>query len=150
MFWRESDPWGAWEPFRDYERLQAAMNQILSETRRTAPVTREYPLINIWSGEEHATICAEIPGVDPKDIDISIAADTVTIRGVRTETPRKETEKYLRRERGTGEFARTIQLPFQVAAEKVDASFRRGILYLSVPRAEADKPRKIIVKTATH
>lgn len=89
-----------------------------------------------------------MPGVSPKDIEISVQNDTLTLRGCRQPRDLEEGETYHRRERGCGRFARTLQLPFQVEPEGVEATFERGVLHISLPRAEADKPKKITVKMA--
>jgi HSP20 family protein len=70
------------------------------------------------------------------------------LTGKRVPEELKEGEKYHRRERGYGRFTRTFQLPFHVEANNVEAVFEKGILQISLPRAEADKPRKISVKAA--
>jgi HSP20 family protein len=89
-----------------------------------------------------------LPGVNSEDLDISVKENSVTIAGSRSSEELPEEANYLRRELRSGDFSRTFQLPFNVDANKVEATFENGILHLSVPRAEADKPRKIAVKSA--
>jgi HSP20 family protein len=112
---------------------------------RTAP---SYPAINVWTNEDGAVVTAEMPGVNPENIDISVVGDSLTLSGERNPESLEEGDKYHRRERGYGKFNRTFQLPFKVEADNVDALFENGILHLSLPRAEADKPKKITVKSA--
>jgi HSP20 family protein len=132
------------------ERLQREMNHLFSDSfslagGRTAP---NYPAMNVWTNEESAVITAELPGISPEDIDISVVGDTLTLSGERKLEELEEGDKYHRRERGYGKFSRTFQLPFKVEAEEVEALFERGVLHLSLPRAESDKPKKITVKSA--
>ncbi len=126
------------------------MNRLLSDwlgvmEDRPAPT---YPAMNVWMNEEGAIITAELPGIAPEDLDISVVGDTLTVSGERKPEELKEGETYHRRERGYGKFSRAFQLPFEVEADKVSATFKNGVLHITLPRAEADKPRKIAVKAA--
>ena len=86
--------------------------------------------------------------VDPETIELSVVGKSLTLRGARQSEELKEGETYHRRERWEGSFSKTVQLPFTVESDKVNARFTRGVLTVELPRAEAEKPRKIIVKTA--
>lgn len=137
-------------PWRQIERMQREMDQLLggfsaASRSRVAP---SFPAINVWLSEEGAVVTAELPGVDAENIDISVVGETLTLTGSRQPAELAEGEKYHRRERGFGKFTRTFQLPFTVEADKVEAKFDKGILHIFLPRAEAEKPRKIAVKTA--
>ena len=90
---------------------------------------------------------AEMPGVSVKDIDININGNELTISGQRNSDEIPEGAHYLRRERNFGKFARTIQLPFTVDPEKVEANFKDGVLTITLPKAEAEKPKKISIKS---
>src|SRR5690606_3404603 len=110
---------------------------------RVAP---RFPAINVWMSVEGAVVTAELPGVNPEDVDISVVGGTLTSTGSRQPDELKEGEKYHRRERRFCKFTRTFQLPFTVEADKVEAKFDKGVLHIALPRAEAEKPRKISVK----
>lgn len=138
-------------PWREIQRMQRDMDQIM----RTFPpfagssqVAPSFPAINIWLNEDGAAVTAELPGVKSEDLDISVVGETITLTGSRQPEELKEGEKYHRRERRFGKFTRTFQLPFTVETDKVDAKFDKGILQVFLPRAEAEKPRKITVKSA--
>jgi HSP20 family protein len=137
-------------PWQEIERMQREMDRLFNGfyNRPRFQSAPTFPAINVWTNQESAVITAELPGVNPEDIDISVVGETLTLTGARQPEELKEGEKYHRRERGYGKFTRTFQLPFLVEADKVEAVFNKGILHLSLPRAEADKPRKIAVKTA--
>ena len=150
MFRQPFDRYSYAPPWREMERLQREMNRLFADSfslagGRTAP---QYPAINVWTNEDGAVITAELPGVNIEDIDISVVGDTLTLNGTRQPDKLEEGEKYHRRERNYGNFNRTFQLPFHVEADKVEAIFEKGVLHLSLPRAEVDKPKKITVKTA--
>jgi HSP20 family protein len=135
---------GLTEPLREMQRLQGEMNRIFSVL--DTPLTQEFPPLNAWVGEADVVVTAELPGIDPVKVDISIVGDTLTISGSRDAESLKEKESYHRQERSHGRFTRTLQLPFHVETNKVDAKYDRGILQITLPRAEADKPRKISVR----
>ena len=137
-------------PWREMERLRREMNRLFDDSYagsggRTAP---NYPAMNIWTNEEGAVVTAELPGLSPDEIDIAVVGDMLTLTGERPALELPEEAKYHRRERNFGKFSRSFQLPFNVEVEKVEAVFKNGILHLSLPRAEVEKPKKITVKTA--
>jgi HSP20 family protein len=135
-------------PWQEMGRLQREVNQLFSDSfalagGRTVP---NYPAMNVWTNEDGAAITAELPGVNPEDIDISVVGDTLTLSGNRQPEELGDGDTYHRRERGYGQFTRTFQLPFPVEVDQTEAVFEKGVLHLSLPRAEADKPKKISVK----
>ena len=127
---------------RDMQRIQQQLNRMLS----VGEPNQEFPPIDVWASENGAIVQAEIPGIDSKDVEISLVNDTLTLRGSRNPDTLKDGETCHRQERGYGQFTRTIQLPFNIEADHVQARFTNGILEVTLPRAEADKPRKISVK----
>lgn len=133
--------------WREMDRLQREMNRLFSSYTpsrlRTAP---GYPALNIWENEDGQMVSAEMPGVQIEDIDITVEGDTLTISGERSSDDLPEGAQYHRRERGAGEFLRSIRLPYAVDLENIQASFADGILTVSLPRAEAEKPKKISIK----
>ena len=135
--------------WREMDRLQREMNRLFAEyspnQRRAAP---SYPAMNAWSNENGLMITAEVPGVKPEDIDISVIGETLTLTGMRRPDEADESVRYHRQERGYGKFTRTLQLPFPVNVEGVEAGFKNGVLAINLPRAEEDKPRKISVRSA--
>ncbi len=87
-----------------------------------------------------------MPGVEPASIDISVSGRTVTLRGSRKPDKLQDDQSYHRRERWSGDFSKAIELPFTIETDKVQAKFRKGILYLTLPKAEAEKPRRIEIR----
>ncbi len=133
----------------EMERLQREMNRlfegVVPRRLRSAP---SYPAMNVWSNQEGALITAEVPGVQPEHIDISVVGETLTLTGERLAPEVGEDARYHRQERGYGKFSRSIELPFRVDADQVQATFDQGVLQIRLPRAEEDKPRKISVQVA--
>ena len=107
----------------------------------------EYPAMNVWTDENNAVLTAELPGVKPEEIDVSVENELLTLRGGRQRQEPEEGLTYHRRERRFGPFSRSFRLPFRVEAEAVQATFENGVLNVVLPRAEADLPRKIAVQS---
>ncbi len=144
MFERAFYPLSMW---REMSRLQREMNQLLDGVLRLqSGVGAGYPAMNVWMNDEGAIVTAELPGVDAESLDISVKGDVLTVKGSRQPLELPEGSLYHRRERGHGQFTRTFKLPFQVEAGKVEASLEKGVLQISLPRAEVDKPKKIAVQ----
>jgi HSP20 family protein len=130
------------------DRLQRDMNRLFSQRSPSriynAP---SYPAINIWAKEDSQFVSAEMPGVCADDIDISVNGDTLTISGERCSEDIPEKAYFYRKERVYGTFSRSIKLPFVVDADKVEASFKDGVLIVTLPQIEAEKPKKISIKS---
>ena len=141
-----------WEPFKDLMTLREAMDRLFEDSfirtgpRWTAPGERGCDLaINAYSTDEELVITASVPGVDPKDVEITIEGDTLTIKGELKVPP--ENVDYLVQERPCGKFNRTLRLNIPVEADKAEATFEKGVLTLVIPKQEAIKPKKIKVTT---
>jgi len=141
----QSVPFSRLDPFKNARQLQDDMSRLI----RSALAGRsamEFPPVNVWTNAEGAILMAEIPGVDPKDLDIEVTGNNVVIRGSKAEPQARENEQYHRQERGFGNFVRAVALPFRLDAEKVQADYKWGVLKLTLPRLAEDKPRQIAVK----
>ena len=136
--------------WREMERLQREMNRLFATSAANSEdaYAPTHPAMNVWTSQDEAIITAELPGVDPNDIDISVTGDTLTVSGARHADELPEGAVYHRRERGCGKFTRAFQLPFPVESGKVEAAFESGVLHITLPRLEADKPRKITITAA--
>lgn len=130
----------------EVDRLQDQMNRLFQGASTTQAVSS--PALNLWASENALMASAELPGIDTDKLDISVNGNVLTIRGAYTEQQLKTGENWVRQERPEGSFVRVFQLPFQVDTEKVEAKYRNGVLYLTLPRAEAEKPNRISVKAA--
>lgn len=146
MFPQIFKPYPVGNPWREMDRLHREMNRLFDHSRRQATdVAPGYPAMNIWTNEDGVAVTAELPGVHPETIDLSVVGDTLTISGSRQVNGLPEGASYHRRERKQGKFSRTFQFPFAVDSEGVEAKFEKGVLHISLPRAETTKPKKIPV-----
>ncbi len=140
---RESPETVLW---RDLTRLQDEMDRVFSRVADSSPGT--FPAVNVWASQESAVVTTELPGVELQDLDISVVGDTLTIRGSRRPEQLGEGDSYHRRERRWGQFVRVVQLPFWVEPDEVSATLKNGLLSITLPRAHADRPRKIQVRVS--
>ena len=134
-------PGGA-DPFRELRRLQEEMDRLAGAF---TPAAASFPAVNLYAGRDGIAVSAELPGVAKDELEIHAHRDTLTLRGTRRPAAEDEAA-FHRRERRSGAFTRTIQLPFRVDPERIEARLENGVLQLSLQRPEEDKPRRIEVK----
>lgn len=126
------------------DRLSREMDQLFGRTRGTAQVG-VYPALNLYDDGESIVVRAEVPGMDPQELEINATGRALTIAGERKRPAVDEQASAHRRERGYGKFRRAISLPQEIDPDKVQASYKLGVLEVIMPKAEAAKPRKIEV-----
>jgi HSP20 family protein len=131
-------------PQRRISELRREMDRMLADVSR--PRAAAYPPVNIAADEDGLVVTAELPGVDPAALEISAVRDQLTIRGELPGYEEEEGRTWHRRERRTGSFSRTIQLPYAIDADSVGAACRDGVLRITMKRPEVDKPRRIEVQ----
>lgn len=108
--------------------------------------SRAFPALNIWEDGDHLFAEAELPGMGMDDIELFVVGSELTIKGQRKAMD-DQNANYHRRERGVGEFCRTVTLPVEIDANKVEATLKNGVLTIALPKAEAARPRKISVRS---
>jgi len=124
------------------ERLSRLVNH-MPENRNT-----DFPPINVWASEKNIVVVGEVHGINPDDIDLQVCNQTLTLKTKRELNEAQEGQTLHRRERGHGQFTRSIELPYAIDAEKVNASFSNGVLRIEFTRAAADLPKKITVNAS--
>jgi HSP20 family protein len=107
-----------------------------------------FPAVNIWQGPEAIAVTAELPGIEPGNIEISVKDNVLTLSGERKAPEVPDGARWHRRERGYGKFSRAIRLPFAASGDKVEARMINGILSVLIARPEEEKPKKIEIKAA--
>ncbi|MGM0402281.1 MAG: Hsp20/alpha crystallin family protein [Thermodesulfobacteriota bacterium] len=134
--------------FEELDRMRRHLDQVFQQvdpstvTGRTAGV---FPLVNLTETQEAYILRAELPGVSAEDLDIQTMGRNITVSGERRIAVDRSA-KYHRREREGGRFSRAIALPGEIDRDKVAAALKNGILQVTIPKAEAAKPRKIDIK----
>jgi HSP20 family protein len=138
-------------PFADFEQLRRDMRRLLERTGGDGYFGETeagvFPPINVTQDNDNFYVRAEIPGADPKALSLSALRTRLSISGKREIKREHERTSYHRQERAEGSFNRTVALPTEVDSERVDARYTDGILTVTLPKAEAAKPRQITVRT---
>lgn len=143
-----------WNPFEEFENLLDRYNKSggksLGKQYNTDLSFADWaPSVDIEEANDKYVITADLPGVDKKDIDVKLENGVLSIRGEKqTEKETGKGTKRHRSERFHGTFARSFTLPDAVKAEKVDASYKDGVLLLTIPKAEEAKPKSIDIKVS--
>jgi HSP20 family protein len=115
--------------------------------RALRPIAEEWiPPVDISDTADKVTVKVEAPGMDAKDIEISLSGDILTIRGEKKAEKEEKGENFYLVERSYGSFARSLRLPAVVDADKIEASFKQGVLTITCPKKEEVKPKQITVK----
>jgi HSP20 family protein len=142
------DPWS--DPFREMQRLQRQMERLFEETLGPGLAAMRpgvYPMVNISEDPDHLYVRAELPGINPKELEITIHEGTLILRGERKIPEEAKDVSYHRRERESGFFRRVVALPTRVNPVQVEATYQDGIITIKMAKPEEIKPRKITVKT---
>jgi HSP20 family protein len=144
-----------WEPFRDLVSIQDRMNRIFDEAFRgvtRAGTEQDWalggswaPAVDIYEHDGDLVLKAELPGVDPKDVDVRVENNVLTLRGERKFESEVKRENYHRVERAYGTFSRSFTLPNVVDTDKIKADFKDGVLRVVLPQREEAKPKQISI-----
>ena len=140
-----------WEPFREVESLQKEMNRLLDRIVPTDVGNGEkmglsfIPAAEMTETPEAVQLKLEIPGMEAKDLNVEVTADSLTINGERKSEIKTEEEGFTRTEFRYGKFHRVIPLPVQVDNSNVTAEYKDGILNLTLPKAEEEKNKVVKV-----
>jgi HSP20 family protein len=141
-----------WEPFRDLLSLQERMNRMFDESYRGGRGEEDWglggswaPAVDIFEREGNIVLKAELPGIDPKDVQINVENNVLTLRGERKVDSDVKRESYHRVERSYGAFTRSFHLPNTVDVNNIKADYRDGILSVALPKREETRPRQIAI-----
>ncbi len=142
-----------WEPFRGATTLQEQINRVFGDlvgrTGGESNLTPWAPAVDIFETEDELVVKADLPDVNPQDLDIRVESNVLTIRGERKFENEVNEDNYLRIERSYGSFSRSFSLANSVNADAIKADYRNGVLTLSIPKREEAKPKQIKVNVGT-
>src|SRR5712671_5565069 len=143
-----------WEqPFRGATTLQEQINRVFGDmvgrTAEESNLTPWAPAVDIYETEHELVVKADLPDVNPQDLDIRVENNILTIRGERKFENKVHDDNYLRIERAYGSFSRSFSLANSVNAEAIQAEYHNGVLTLSLPKREEAKPKQIKVNVGT-
>jgi HSP20 family protein len=139
-------------PFREFERVRRQMDRLWDSflegglRRRSEEEVEWLPSLDVAETKNELVVKAEVPGMDPKDIDISLSDGVLTIRGEKRQEKEEKEADYHLVERSYGSFTRSVQLPREVQSDKISASYKNGILKIALPKSEEAKKKEIKIK----
>ena len=145
-------PFRELEPFREFDRMSREMDRLWNSFSEGGLIKRNdedgvwLPSLDISETKNDLVVKAELPGMDPKDIDISLSNGSLTIKGEKKQEREEKEENYHFIERSYGSFCRSVRLPKEVKHDKVSASFKDGVLKIVLPKSEEAKKKEIKVK----
>ena len=143
-----------WEPFRGVTTMQDRVNRLFNDLlvhqglmNGEGDTLRDWvPAVDVLENTDNILIKAELPGMDMKDIHLEVEDQKLTITGEKKLEHEDKRENYQRVERVYGTFQRSFTLPSSVSAEKINASYERGVLTITLPKKEETRPRKIDIQ----
>jgi HSP20 family protein len=138
--WRES-----WEPLRDLERQVDRLLEGLPFPFPVIRFERQYPAVNLYELDAEYLLTAELPGTSADDLELTVSAGVLTLKGTRPAPTGVADEQFRRHERVWGNWERALSVPERVQEDKVSAEFADGILKIHLPKAAEAKPRQIQV-----
>lgn len=141
-----------WDPFDDLASLRESMDKLFEDVfarrpRGQAPAIWQ-PAAEIFETDHEVVVRAELPGIDPKNVDITVTDDTLTIKGEARAEQEEKGRNYYRRELRYGAFVRSLALPAEVKGDAAKASYKNGILEIRVPKSERARPKQVKVEVA--
>ncbi len=139
---------------KELERIRREMDRLFDRLTEWKPSFlrgeegKWIPTLDISETSKEIIVKAELPGIDPKDIDVSVTGNTLKIQGERKQETEEEDENFHKIERSYGAFFRSIQLPAEIDPDNVKAVYDKGVLILKLPKTEAETAKKIEISTA--
>lgn len=140
-----------WDPFREVVALQNRMNHLfrdLNEEENPLAAASFVPAVDIYEDQNKVVLKLEVPGIDQKDLKVSVEENTLTVQGERKLEAEEKEENFHRIERRYGSFYRAFTLPPTVDTENIDANYTAGILKLELKKKPEAQPKQIEVKVA--
>lgn len=138
-----------YNPLRDVSSLQDEVERVFRSAlgdRAAANAGAFTPMLDVEETDDSFTLHVELPGVDASDVEVSLEENILTVAGERNFYADRDAEGFRRIERHFGRFHRAVRLPDRVDADRVEASYRDGMLTITVPKAEESKPRRIAIQ----
>ncbi len=137
-----------WPEVPGFGSLQREMDRLFEDFfRRSGLPMRWGPAVDVVETSGNVIVKVELPGVDPKGVDIAVTGENLTIKGEKREEKEDKGKNFYRIERAYGSFCRTVALPAAVEADKAKADYKDGVLEIKLPKSEKGKAKRIPIKT---
>jgi HSP20 family protein len=140
-----------WRPFKELPALREEMEKLwgrfFGERSLAEPFGKGWaPSLDVSETKDNIVVKAEVPGMDGKDIDISLSGGVLTLKGEKKQEKEEKDENYHFTERSYGAFSRSIRLPQEVQTDKVKASYTNGVVTITLPKSEEAKAKEVKIK----
>ena len=145
-----------WDPFEEVGTLRRAVDQLFDDAMLTGrrgqtsgnglPAAAWEPAVEMFETSDEVVVRAEMPNVDPSNVDVSVTGDTITIKGSVRQEQEKKDRNYYRRELRYGSYVRRLELPTEVKGGDAKATYKDGVLEVKIPKAERVKPTSVKVQ----
>ena len=137
-----------WDSFRDLRRIDRVFNRVRRGPAVRGGTADSASPLDVVQEEDSIVVRASLPGIDPKDIDVTIEDGVLAIKGETSSETEESTEVYLLRERRAGRFDRRLKLPDYVDADSAEPAYENGVVTITFPRLEAKKAKRLEIKAA--
>jgi HSP20 family protein len=142
-----------WDSSREVDSLQSEVNRLFDTffggRPANAGLRRWVPAMDLVETEDHLVLRADLPGVDPEDVNIELKDGVLTVSGERKAEHEEQTDSFYRVERAFGTFSRSMSLPERVDADRITATFENGVLEVRIPKPEERKPHRVEIGAST-
>ncbi len=143
-----------WSPFRELEHFRRDFDEVCDRffgkgLSSAFSSTAAMPKIESFVEGDKMIVRADLPGADPKDVEVSVTGETLTLRGTRATSEEKKGRDFVHREVSNGSFERSLTLPKGVRAADIKASYQHGVLELTIPIPQDMTPRKVPIQVET-
>lgn len=149
-----------WDPFEEMGTLRRAVDRLLDDvmlsgrqTGRTSGNGRSAaawePAVEMYDTGDEVVVRAEMPNIDPSNVDVTVTAEAITLKGTVRQDEEKKDRSYYRRELRYGSYVRTLPLPAEVKGGDAKATYKDGVLEVKIPKAERAKPTSVKVQVAS-
>lgn len=147
-----------WDPFVEVGTLRRAMDRLFDDvlvgeraprtSQNGLPVAAWEPAVEMYETGDEVIVRAEMPNVDPSNVDVTVTGDAITIKGTVRQEEEKKDRSYYRRELRYGSYVRTLPLPAEVKGGDAKATYKDGVLEVKIPKSERAKPTSVKVQVA--
>lgn len=135
-----------WTPWQELDQIHQEMSRLFGRRQTGSKRQTQFPAVNVWADDSSLVLTAEIPGMDPEQIDVTVHRKSITLSGKRALGEVKDGETVYRQERFSDTFSRMLELPIEVDPQSAEADYQKGVLTLRLSRPVAHQPQKVTVK----
>ncbi|HKM38986.1 MAG TPA: Hsp20/alpha crystallin family protein [bacterium] len=135
-----------WDPFAELGPFREDLGRLFDRYSNLVAIRGWQPAIDLYEENDAFILKAEIPGVEPEDVDITVSTENITLRGVLDRKHEEQRQGYIRSERHQGEFARSLTMPAEIKPDQAKATFKNGVVTVVLPKVKPGQRQGIKLK----